>query len=271
MSSLSAATAPSAYAAGPLQHGSGRQKLQQQHPQRPKQARQHSSSSYSYSNSNTSNTSNSSYTNSTNSNGSSTNSNGTLAGRALEAARDRPPTLALYLYPQHFTLGHLGGMYEYESVLGVLVDMLDSRSPCVPADIVQAFHEAQCPFYLGHIVAEVHDYRPQAASQAIGEAAVSAAVAPEPVASAPAAEPAVRRVAVPLAHDELAAEIAYFSQQLHIELSPAQALAAEAQLLVDLGEPLELDPAMIMSTHRASRARIRPRRQSAHATDAASA
>ncbi|RKP38450.1 transcription factor Spt20, partial [Dimargaris cristalligena] len=75
----------------------------------------------------------------------------------LEKYRASPPSLIMHVYANHFRFEHQDGMYLLSSPMRFFFDFI--RDGTMPVDLQDVFHEAQLPFFEGHLIVEVHDHR----------------------------------------------------------------------------------------------------------------
>ncbi|KAK9768613.1 Transcription factor spt20, variant 2 [Basidiobolus ranarum] len=75
----------------------------------------------------------------------------------LERHKDSPPSFVLHIFPTHFKFEKQDGVFLFSSSMKNFLDYLNKQR--IPPDLVDVFDEAQCQYYEGCIIAEIHDYR----------------------------------------------------------------------------------------------------------------
>ncbi|KAH8104068.1 Spt20 family-domain-containing protein [Cristinia sonorae] len=139
----------------------------------------------------------------------------------LETNRTAPPSFTVHLYPEHWTLNS-GLKFLYNNQVASLLD--DIRAQRIPNDFLELFDSARVPFYDGHMIVELLDYRPPKGKDPILE------------------NPEKRRVVLSPNAETMWTDLCLLNQKAGNVWTDQDALEVEAQILMSTAPPLCLDP-----------------------------
>ncbi|KAJ6457416.1 Spt20 family-domain-containing protein [Mycena vitilis] len=138
----------------------------------------------------------------------------------LEKNASHPPSFAVHLHPEHWTLNNVSTKFLYNTQISCLLD--DIRAHRIPVDFLDLFDAVKVPFYEGCMIVELLDYRR------------SKETAPD--------KPERTRVVLHPNGETLFADICSLNRKNGSKWSDRDALAVEARLLLATATPLCLAP-----------------------------
>ncbi|KAJ7663874.1 Spt20 family-domain-containing protein [Mycena polygramma] len=141
----------------------------------------------------------------------------------LEKNASHPPSFAVHLHPEHWTLNNVSTKFLYNTQISCLLD--DIRAHRIPVDFLDLFDAVKVPFYEGCMIVELLDYRPQQRSKE---------TTPD--------KPERTRVVLHPNGETLFADICSFNRKNGSKWCDRDALDVEARLLLATAPPLCLAP-----------------------------
>ncbi|KAI0698373.1 Spt20 family-domain-containing protein [Cytidiella melzeri] len=139
----------------------------------------------------------------------------------LDEHRDSPPSFAIQLYPEHWTLNG-GSKFMYNSPVATILD--DVRAQRIPTDFLELCDAAGLPFYDGCMIVELLDYRPPKGKDPLLE------------------EPICSHVVLSPTGESLWQDLCLLNQKSGSLWTDKEALEVEAKIVMAASPPLCLDP-----------------------------
>ncbi|CAK5273644.1 unnamed protein product [Mycena citricolor] len=140
----------------------------------------------------------------------------------LERNASSPPSFAVHLHPEHWTLNN-ASKFLYNNQISSLLD--DIRAHRIPVDFLEIFDALKVPFYDGCLIVELLDYRPQQKAK-----------------DTPLDKPGKTRVVLHPNGETLFADLCALNRKHGATWSDQQALEVEAKIVQLTAPPLCLSP-----------------------------